>query len=98
MIATRRSTRSSTNPVVISSAKRSVLGRLNTIDGRCNPVMHTDLGAEEVDYMDCVARVYEGGGEAVSEGRYNSATSIHAEMNALSAYIQGNRDFSAITR
>ena len=83
---------------IVFTAKSSVLGRLDTIAGRCNPLMHTDLDAEEVDYMDCVARVYEGSDDPSSEGIYTSANSTHAEMNALATYIQTETDFETIDK
>jgi len=89
---------SSTNSSIVSSGKNSVLGRLETIAGRCNPHMSTDLGAVEVDYMDCVAKIYEGGDDPSCEGQYNASTSTHAEMNALAAYIREETDFETISR
>jgi deoxycytidylate deaminase len=98
MIGREKRKSSSISSSIVSTAKSSVLGRLDTIAGRCNPLMHTDLDAEEVDYMDCVARVYEGSDEPSSEGIYTSANSTHAEMNALATYIQTETDFETIDK
>jgi deoxycytidylate deaminase len=85
------------NPEKMAAGKEYVLLRLETVGTRCNPKLSTDLGDEEVGYMECKAKVYEGE-TLVGEGAYDSVTSTHAEMNALAAAMAAQGSLSKVTR
>lgn len=97
-----RVTRSRSGSVVnrskINTGKQWVLTQLNNVAGRCNKSM-TITGEQniEVGYMDCKAYIYgDAPGESVEEGEYISAKSEHAEMNALSKFMDFYDDLDDI--
>jgi deoxycytidylate deaminase len=95
----RASSRSLRNPVKIAEGKSYVFAQLGTANSRCSSQMDRTLVNDgDGEFMSCNAEVYEGSDDAVSTGAYNSGTSTHAEMNALSAYIAQETDFETISR
>jgi deoxycytidylate deaminase len=92
----------------IKEGRMTVLSQLNTVGSRCNGsmdktlpkavVVDSDSGDGEISYMECKAKIWEGSDDPVAEGVYNSAYSIHAEMDALADYITQETDFLTIDR